>query len=419
MKNSKPKFSDRSIFSAVTFVLLLISTSCSDKNDQRANSSINQESERTIQNTVPENLDEMFDVPGLSSNPEEIDWSNLPQYESQHSVVYVAVENETGFNHHPFIVFWDGRFFAQWNDGYIGEDEPGQRVRYAVSEDALEWSEPIDLSGRNDERKFTASGLWIREGAMYALVSLRDSQHEETVETGEDPLLFAYKWNSERDEFEEPVVMAVDYFAQNIPQKLPNGKWMILGKGGGADGQFSWGPMKAAIGGVESIDDWSISNLPGAGSLEEAEWYTLPNDHLVAHFRTRGERPLYLARSYSVDNGKTWVGPVATNFPEAGARHHGLRLSNGLYALLVNPNPNGRIPFSIALSKDGLVYDRIGNVRTEETTRRWAGRAKGRGYQYMRGFEHEGKLYTIYSVNKEDIVVSIIPISEFEKLYEE
>ena len=122
-------------------------------------------------------------------------------------------------------------------------------------------------------------------------------------------------------------------------------------------------------------------------------------------------------RCYSADSGVTWTEPVVTDFPEAGARHHGLRLSNGLYALLVNPNPARRIPFSIAVSKDGLVYDRIANVRAEPTQARNAGRAKGPGYHYMRGFEHDGQLWTIYSVNKEDIAVTIIPMTEFEALY--
>jgi hypothetical protein len=35
----------------------------------------------------------------------------------------------------------------------------------------------------------------------------------------------------------------------------------------------------------------------------------------------------------------------------------------------------------------------------------------------MRGFEHDGRLYAIYSVNKEDIEVSIIPLAELAGLY--
>jgi hypothetical protein len=35
----------------------------------------------------------------------------------------------------------------------------------------------------------------------------------------------------------------------------------------------------------------------------------------------------------------------------------------------------------------------------------------------MRGYEHDGRLYTIYSINKEDIEVTIVPLSELTGLY--
>lgn len=354
-------------------------------------------------------LANMFVVPGLPSDPDQIDWAALPTFKAKTVQVARGVQNETAFMHHPKIVFFDGRFFAKWNDGYIGEDFAGQRVRYATSKDGVQWSEPVDLTGRHPKRRYTACGFWLRDGEMYALAALRDAS--DAGPSGEEPLLLAFKWDSKAGRFGERTLIAKDYFAQNIPQRTPAGDWLILGKGGVG----SWGPMKSAKGGVKSIDDWTIRDLPGAGKLEEAEWYTLPNGGLVSHFRTR--TPKRLMRSYSTDSGVTWTEPVVTNFPESGARHHGLRLSNGLYVLLVNPNTKGRIPFSIATSKDGLLYDRIANVRAEPTKARWEGRAKGAGYHYMRGFEHDGQLYTIYSVNKEDVDVTIIPLTEFTGLY--
>lgn len=355
-------------------------------------------------------LANMFAVPGLSLDPTKVEWNKLPASSGQRSLVFRGVQNESAFAHHPFIVFWDGQFFAKWNDGYVGEDFRGQRVRFATSADALSWSDPVDLTGREADRRYTACGFWIRDGEMYALAALRDAQDETT---GKEPVLLAFRWNSQTKSFGEREVIARNFFAGNIPERTPDGDWLILGKGGVG----SWGPMKAAKGGVKSISDWTIRDIPGAGTLEEAEWYTLPNNHLVSHFRTRGTRPFYLARSYSIDNGATWSQPVVTNFPEQGSRHHGIRLSNGIYALLVNPDPLVRIPFSIALSRDGLVYDRIVNIRAEETTARWEGRAKSKGYHYMRGYEHDGRLYTIYSINKEDIEVTIVPMAELTALY--
>jgi len=356
-----------------------------------------------------EQLARMLAVPGLPSDPEQVDWAALSTYKGRTSVVARGIKDESAFMHHPTIVFFDGRLFAKWNDGYVGEDFAGQRVRYAISKDGVTWSEPVDLTGRHAKRRYTDCGFWVRGSEMFALAALRDAS--DTGKSGEVPVLLAFKWDTKSGRFGQRTEIAKDFFAGNIPQRTPDGDWLMLGKGGVG----SWGPMKSAKGGVKAIDDWTIRDLPGAGKLEEAEWYALPNGHLVSHFRTR--TPKRLMRSYSVDSGVTWTEPVVTNFSESGARHHGVRLSNGLYALLVNPNPAGRIPFSIALSKGGLVYDRIANVRAEPTKARDVGRSKSPGYHYMRGFEHDGKLHTIYSVNKEDIEVTSIPLSEFEALY--
>lgn len=355
----------------------------------------------------PESLAKMWAVPGLP-DVDKIAWLDLPSLRVQNSVVFHGVPGDSGHMHHPSVCFFDGRYFAAWNDGYMLEDRPGQRVRFATSRDGLVWSEPVDLTGRNAKRRFTNCGFWIRDGELFALAALRDARDIEP--SGEDPLLLAYKWDKRAKRFGSPVVMVRDYFAQNIPQRTPDGDWLILGK----SGHDSWATMKSAKGGVRSLSDWTIRDLPTGSTIEEPEWYTLPNGHLVAHFRTR---PIHrLMRSYSIDNGVTWTQPIVTNFPEASARHHGLRLSNGIYALLVNPNTSGqRLPFSIALSKDGLVYERIANVRSDVP--KTHNDKERPGYNYMRGFERDGKLITIYSMNQQSIGVTIIPLEELERLY--
>jgi hypothetical protein len=354
-----------------------------------------------------ESLAKMWAVPG-HPDVDKVSWLELPSFRGQNSVVFHGVPGDSGHMHHPSICFFDGLYFAAWNDGYNLENRPGQRVRFATSRNGLVWNEPVDLTGRNPQRGFTNCGFWIRDGQLYALAGLRDAR--DIQPSGEDPLLLAYRWDTRTKRFGERQVIAKDYFAQNIPQRTPAGDWLSLGK----SGHDSWATMKSAKGGVRSIDDWTIRDLPTGSPIEEPEWYTLPNGHLVAHFRTR---PIHrLMRSYSTDYGVSWTLPIVTNFPEASARHHGLRLSNGLFALLVNPNTSGqRLPFSIALSKDGLTYDRIANVRSDVP--KTHNNKEKPGFNYMRGFEHKGKLFTIYSMNQQSIGVSIIPLSEFEALY--
>jgi hypothetical protein len=125
------------------------------------------------------------------------------------------------------------------------------------------WSEPFDLTGRNPKRGFTNCGFWIRDGELYALAALRDTR--DIAPSGEEPLLLAYQWDTRSGRFGDRQVMARDYFAQNIPQRTPGKDWLILGK----SGHESWAAMKAAKGGVRSLDDWTIRDLP-TGSLSRS-----------------------------------------------------------------------------------------------------------------------------------------------------
>jgi len=48
------------------------------------------------------------------------------------------------YNHHHQITSLDGRLFATWSDAPTSEDEPGQHMVVAVSDDHGEtWSEPM------------------------------------------------------------------------------------------------------------------------------------------------------------------------------------------------------------------------------------------------------------------------------------
>jgi lysophospholipase L1-like esterase len=357
--------------------------------------------------SIKPRLTTMFRVPGLPEDVDAIDWARIPSLRGQTAAVARGVPGESGHMHHPSIVHFDGRYFAAWNDSFNLEDRPGQRVRFATSRDGLKWSEPAELTGRHPRRRYTNCGFWVRDGELYALAALRDARDIER--TGEEAVLFAFPWDRAAGKFGERRVMARDFFAQNVPQRAPDGAWLMLGK----SGNEAWGIMKAARGGVRGIDEWTVTPINDVvGQIEEPEWYALDDGRVAAHFRTRPAKRLM--RSFSSDSGVTWTSPALTDFPEAGARHHGLRLKNGVYALVVNPNTSGRrVPLSIALSRDGLTYDRIANIRGDLPTPRTNDNP---GFNYMRALEHEGRLLTIYSLNQEDIALTIVAMAEIDAL---
>jgi hypothetical protein len=124
----------------------------------------------------------------------------------------------------------------------------------------------------------------------------------------------------------------------------------------------------------------------------------------------------------SADEGRTWS-PVAElpSLTMAGAKVWGQRTSDGRYALVYNPNPSNtyRWPLAVVTGGDGRTFDEMLCVTGEVPPRRFAclhDLAKEFGPQYVRGIVEgngtppDGGLWVTYSVNKEDVWVSRVPV---------
>ncbi|MDZ4683658.1 MAG: exo-alpha-sialidase [Planctomycetaceae bacterium] len=144
---------------------------------------------------------------------------------------------------------------------------------------------------------------------------------------------------------------------------------------------------------MQEIDRWESFPVLGSSSqlsAEEPLWWALPDGNLVALFRDN-RRSGYLYRSFSTDQGRTWSQPVRTNFPDATSKLHGLRLSDGRYVLVSNANPKKRDPLTMAISEDGLVFDRLGIL------------VGGRHVDYPHVLEHEGQLLVAFAGGKQTV----------------
>ncbi|MCK5279514.1 MAG: hypothetical protein KAK04_13260, partial [Cyclobacteriaceae bacterium] len=116
--------------------------------------------------------------------------------------------------------------------------------------------------------------------------------------------------------------------------------------------------------------------------------------------------------------GKTWKEPFrAETLTYGGAKIWGQKLDNSQYALVYNPTDNSnRHPLCVAISDDGLNFDNLAVVHGEVPVKRFWGVEKRPGPQYVRGIvEGNGNppgddLWVVYSVSKEDIWISRIPV---------
>lgn len=138
--------------------------------------------------------------------------------------------------------------------------------------------------------------------------------------------------------------------------------------------------------------------------------YTLPDGRLASLWK-------HALTSISTDGGNTWAEPVerAKGFVNSNAKIWGQRLSDGTYATVYNPS-EFRWPLAISLSKDGLEYTTLNLVHGEITPMRYGGNYKSFAPQYTRGIQEgngtppDGDMWVTYSMNKEDIWVSHIPV---------
>ena len=77
-------------------------------------------------------------------------------------------------------------------------------------------------------------------------------------------------------------------------------------------------------------------------------------------------------------------------------------------------NGKWRWPLVLLLSPDGQTFNRALLLRSgapdDLPPRRFEGRYKTQGYNYPKAMVSDNKLYVGYSVNKEDVVCTIIPI---------
>jgi hypothetical protein len=75
---------------------------------------------------------------------------------------------------------------------------------------------------------------------------------------------------------------------------------------------------------------------------------------------------------------------------------------------------NRRSPLVVTLSRDGHYFDKAFALRfggSELQALRYAGKAKTLGYDYPKSMVHDGYLYVAYSVNKEDVEYTRVPLT--------
>lgn len=352
-------------------------------------------------------------------HPHEIDFDQLPRVPKKHIVVN-NVTAENGVNQHNYLIHHEGRFWAMWSDGPAIEDRVGQVVKYATSIDGMNWSSPEMLTpyppssdpgsphyNTRSEKGFRwiARGFWKRKGELLALASL----DEAAGFFGESLELRAFRWNGNTGKWEDYALVYDNTINNFPPKKLPSGEWLMSRR----SHDYSKRGVDFLVGGTKAIDQWESFPVLGSDTrlaAEEPFWWILPDGKsLMALFRDN-RRSGYLYRSFSNDNARTWSQPVQTDFPDARSKFHGLRLSTGEYVLVSNSHPKHRQWLTLAVSDDGMVFDRLFFLVK--------GQKNGVDYPFV--MEHDGYLYIAhsggYGGRKQSVEIQRVKITDIRNL---
>jgi hypothetical protein len=357
----------------------------------------------------------------LPSDSQQLDFAALPRVPNEHVVISDVRAQGTdpakldkkagGVNQHNYLAHHDGQFWAMWSDGPGIEDRVGQRVKFAKSADGLKWSMPRFLTpippnsgpdsphyGTRTEKgmRWISRGFWQREGELLALASL----DEAAGFFGPSLELRAFRFDNASGEWRDAGLVFDDTINNFPPMKLRTGDWMMSRR----QHDYKTSGVHFLVGGVKSLGDWQSFAVLGSASelkAEEPDWWVLPDQTLAAVFRDN-RRSGFLYRAFSTDDGRTWSTPQKTNFPDATSKISGLRLRDGRYVLISNPNPKKRDPLTLSISDDGLVFTKMLYL------------VGGRHIDYPHVIEHDGSLFIAFAGGKQTVELLKVKLSDVD-----
>ena len=346
---------------------------------------------------------------------------------AEHAVVWQPQSREEGaYNHYATLVNYHGRFFAMWGNHPLGEDGPGQRILFAYSDEWGEWSEAQELfppPGPIKERSESGIHLkperWIEiDGHLYAVAFVfeagfygiaRRVRHDGTYHT---PFIV---FDPPDDVTEVPDFMeGVDepWYAESSAAKIR--EWYE------ENGMVSWWGRYASTN--QGVPRFGIDDA----SLIESFSYRTKDGGLVLFARNWGTmgNPVHNNRMYVTfdDGSRNWEPLYPTDIPDSPSRADAIVLDDGTVLLIGNQNVSrfdqpvylDRDPITISISDDGYTFDRVFALRTGSRSHyRFSGiGGRNHGFAYSNSIVHDGWLYTLYSVSKEDMEISRVRLSE-------
>jgi len=322
------------------------------------------------------------------------------------------------YHHHVDMACWKGRLYVGWNSCERDEDVWPSRELYSTSIDGRTWTDPVELFPQGVSTPLRMYFFHAANGRMLAIAGMR----LDTADTDEDrkgPLVVreiradhtlgnvhALQGAGAPPHFDRS--HDADFVAA-CRQLLADGVFLEQQDRGKLLGErrMKWHDAAA----------WPQGSVPG----DNEKWVA---GKAYSFFRRPDGLVIGMSKmgwtTTSRDHGETWTQPsVPPTLVTGKAKIWSQQTRDGRFALVYNPSQRNRYPLAIVTGDDGRTFRDMRIVQGELPVQRYAGMHRSIGPQYVRGISHwaddgsradERAMWLVYSMNKEDIWVSRVPL---------
>lgn len=382
------------------------STTSSEVSSSDVSSSVNK-----VTDDKPFTITNMFD----QNNQNTLGLSKLTNAKTVH--VFEASDSTNHYVNGIVTTYFKGKFYCQWQASAKDEDAEDTYVAYSTSTDGITWEDPKVLVPTITDG-YCSSGGWVSTDST--LVSYINVWKDSTSPRGGEAYYVESTDGSTWSDMKHVLMKDgsnMNGIIEQDPHKLSSGRLINAAHfqpglfanpiyTDDSTGRSGW--VKAAYTNMDVKEGATNSR-----EMEPSEFVNSDGD-IIMTFRDQNSTYFRLA-SISRDNGETWSKAVQTDMPDSRAKQSAGNLPDGTAYMVGEPvNNKLRIPLCITLSKDGKAFDHSYVLRTQDEipALKYEGKAKRLGYHYPKSTVIGNNLYISYATNKENVDITIIPISD-------
>ncbi len=321
----------------------------------------------------------------------------------QHSTIHRATQDGYKFLHGAAIIAYKGTLFAHWANSPTNENGPHETLQGRRSKDGGQTWSDLEMIGPGYKGldRHSHGVFMIHQDRLWVICSKFGMGVPGRRFPGLHSEAFVLNEKTNKWDWKGPVMKNCWPFDEPVP--LSNGNFAT-------GGMNKDGYPVVAISEGKNILKWNTIPIPFPVQLKPSFAETSiwgKGKELLAVIRGGGNRAWV---STSKNSGKTWAQAQPSNLPMPRAKAYLGHLSTKQLFLI--SNLNDRHTLIVSVSQPGkTTLSKMWKIRSGKSIPpRFPGKAKSKQWSYPFGYEHNGKLYVVYSIGKEDCGLSIIPL---------